>query len=782
MSAALSWYVAVQGLGFLAFLMSAPFLRVLPDAGYASSKALGVLLFGLLVWSGTAVGVLRNEPGGALLALIVLGAAALVQVTRARHSGTAGERHGLPARHVIVAVELIFLAAFAGWCLVRFADPAANHTEQPMDLMLLTAISASPTFPVGDPWLSGFPIGYYYLGYWLMSSVGFLAAIEPGVAYNTGQASWFGLLLTTCFGIGYNLTVLGTTASGASVRRAALAAGGFAAVLVGLASNLHLPLEWIAARSTGGPETLGGSWWWWRSSRAVRDLDLAGQPIEIITEFPFFSYLLGDNHPHLLAMPFVGLIVSLCLALLLNGRKSSIDPSPDGAIDSRVGPGALVVVACAALVGLNTWDFPAAVLLGLLALAMPLAGAPPIRSTRRPAATLLTASLLAILVLTVPYFLTAQSQVRGVLPNLFHPTALSQFATMFGALAPGVLLLLRVAWSERPPAGWRIAIGVTLGLGACALWLVLGGSWAANSSAGAEWLARMTAPGTDPFGAAVDRWLTGWPVLAVLVVALAVTVTLVLSRLRGVEKAAGITFGLVLTAIGLLLALVPEVVYAHDNFGTRMNTVFKFYYQAWLYLSLAGALGMTLAWTRGGRLRVAAAGAALVLLAALMYAPAALWTKTQEGRAASGSLDALDYLRRQRPDDHAAILWVRANTRPGDVIAQAPGNSYDVAHNVISVATARPTLLGWEGHERQWRGQSYDAMAAGRHAALARIYAPGSDSELQQTLLAWNVMFVYLGPVERARYSVSASHEARLGRSMELVFEQGGIRIYRRRG
>jgi uncharacterized membrane protein len=72
-------------------------------------------------------------------------------------------------------------------------------------------------------------------------------------------------------------------------------------------------------------------------------------------------------------------------------------------------------------------------------------------------------------------------------------------------------------------------------------------------------------------------------------------------------------------------------------------------------------------------------------------------------------------------------------------------------------------------------------MAAGRHDALARIYAPESDTDLQQTLLTWDVMFVYVGPLERARYGMSPHHEARLDRAMDLVFGQGRVRIYRRR-
>ena len=40
---------------------------------------------------------------------------------------------------------------------------------------------------------------------------------------------------------------------------------------------------------------------------------------------------------------------------------------------------------------------------------------------------------------------------------------------------------------------------------------------------------------------------------------------------------------------GVLLTFVPEFIYLLDNFGTRMNTIFKFYYQTWILWSLVAA-------------------------------------------------------------------------------------------------------------------------------------------------------------------------------------------------
>ena len=51
-------------------------------------------------------------------------------------------------------------------------------------------------------------------------------------------------------------------------------------------------------------------------------------------------------------------------------------------------------------------------------------------------------------------------------------------------------------------------------------------------------------------------------------------------------------FVLLLILTGLLLTLGPEFVYLRDNFGVRLNTTFKFYYQAWVMFGVAAVFGL----------------------------------------------------------------------------------------------------------------------------------------------------------------------------------------------
>jgi hypothetical protein len=243
-------------------------------------------------------------------------------------------------------------------------------------------------------------------------------------------------------------------------------------------------------------------------------------------------------------------------------------------------------------------------------------------------------------------------------------------------------------------------------------------------------------------------------------------------------------FVLLLIGLALLLTLAVEFVYLRDLFGSRMNTVFKFYYQAWVMLGVAAAYGLSRLTERGTALWLklpALVLTGLLVLGGLCYPLAAIPSKADDFKG-QATLDGLMYLRRSNPADVAAIEWVAANVPPTAVVLEATGGSYSPeGAGRVSMSTGNPTLLGWDFHERQWRGnQGYDKLATGRPEAIEKIYRSARPEELPALLAQWGVDYIYIGALERQKYGVGDAALARFDRALRKVYDKDGVRVYAR--
>ena len=753
MHSGLVFYFVVQLVSLSVLPLTFRFFAQFQDRGYSLNKALGILLASLLFWLGTSYGLLRNEVGGAWLALLVLASAAAF-VTFSRRGGWklgSWVRSNYP---IILVCELLFLGAFVGWALVRSYDPGIQHTEQPMDLMFMNAIWSSPTFPPRDPWLAGYAISYYYFGYWMLNTLGQLANLPPEITYNLGQACWYGLLLLGSFGIGYNLWArrLGKNVDKESMSTvAAYCCGLLSALLVGFMGNLQILLE--LAHSAGWhiqklaswfdvhnfpPSAVdsGGDPWWWRASRVVQDSTWNGQHIEVIDEFPAFSYVLGDNHPHLLAMPFVLLAVGLGLNLFLARERSPRQegPNPVSLAWRDIlrfipwgSPGLLFFIGCSgALFFLNSWDYPGGWLLLVLclfsALRFSMDGADFLLHTLWTA--ILFGLILGVgaMLLYLPFLLTAQSQVTGIRANLLHPTHFPQFLLMFGAFLPGLGALIFLAWRERHPAIRSLVGTVLLVLGVPLLFL---GSYLVFRPDD------LTAGASD----VAVHWLRQCVTFVVLGLILAVLISLLWERWVRTSRAPGVSeaeskprdpaldFALLLSAMALLLVFVPEWAYLGDNFKTRMNTVFKFYYQAWALLGISSAY-VLLRSLRSSLLPRSLAALGMVLMGAgMLYTPAAVFTKTSGFGSLSPTVSALEHLSARDPDMGKVIcLGASELSAPAGAIGQT-----------------RTVLAPTPGGPRCWGGRDMSCSGGGVYW-LETVYQKGTIHSGDTTGVG------YLGP------------------------------------
>jgi YYY domain-containing protein len=251
-------------------------------------------------------------------------------------------------------------------------------------------------------------------------------------------------------------------------------------------------------------------------------------------------------------------------------------------------------------------------------------------------------------------------------------------------------------------------------------------------------------------------------------------------------------FALLCAVAGLLLTLSVEFVYLVDNFGVRMNTIFKFYFQAWVLMAVASAFavywltqGAAAALRReehdspaGARaLRAGFLSAFWLLFAMGMVYPLLGNYSRAGGFQQPPTLDGTAYLAQSQPEDYAAIAWLNENVGDAPVILETPGeggSSY-VYEGRVSALTGLPTLLGWAGHEGQWRG-SYEIQNT-REPDILTIYSTLDPGVAEALLREYGVAYVYVGPLERSKYDPRAL--TKFGRFMEIVYQEAGVTIYK---
>lgn len=733
------WWLALQAMVIAVWPLTRGLFGRLGDAGWGLAKVCGLAVVGLIHWQACYWGLWSNDATGIWLAL---GVALALSLAWTRGALVPWQWLARNWRYALT-VEAVFLAAFVGWAWLRSANPGLTHTEQPMDMMILVSIWASPGVPPQDAWLAGHGLSYYYFGHWLMAAAGRLAGLASAVSYNIGQCAWFGLVVTGCLSIGRNL---GLAIGLGRIR--AWASGILATLAACFSGNIK-----ATALALGIMEQKPG--WWFGATRVIEDQLPGGKPLPVIDEFPFFSFMLGDNHAHVLALPLALLIIGLALSAALAPLPKD-QASPPRAVARTMSPlpgGFILVLILAALpLSANAWD--CAGLWPLLVLGV-FIGAFGTNAQRAIQAALAAVSLVAVAALVnFPYLASAESPLGGLLYNLLTPSSPLQLLMALGLPLAGAVALLAAAWPQLRP-GWRlIGSGASLAFG-IPLALLLGSSLG-QGAWGVWWRQPLS--------------------LIIIALPLALGVATLLKCLDRQKPHQGWSFGVLLAVAGLALIMAPEVVFLRDGFGMRMNTAFKFHYQAWLLLALAGGLGA--AARRGALSKAVSVLWIAIALAGLSYAVTAPGSMTIPSKHDIRTLDPMQYVKWTAPGLADAIRWVEANTEPGQVIIQAKGHPYRWSDNAISSFTGRPAPLGWEGHQWQWRGGNMGPRIKAIDAALAKVYQGMTSYDFLEGMAELGSDLVLVGPKERRVYRL-VPQDNPLEQLALRVFHSGRYDIYR---
>lgn len=791
--AAVVWWLAVVALGWLAFPLCFALFPGLADRGFALGRILALLLVSYFAWLTASVGVLWHTRGTLLLGVALL---ALISGLVLARQGQAAAFRTYVRQHwrLLLMLEGVGLGLYLLQLIVRLGNPDAWHViwggEKPMDMSYFTAVMKSTTFPPYDPWLAGGYINYYYYGFVYVGALAKLLGIVPAMAYNLILPMLYSFTGTAVFSLTYSLVSQSPnlpTSQSPTTSAAPLLGASAATVLAMVLGNLGefgLVVS-VWARASILPETsngllrvLDGGWrvlsgsvpaaiypgdWFWTASRAIV---VPGGEVGPITEFPFFTFLYGDLHAHMIALPLALLALGWAIALALR-------PHPF----SRLGGlayGVVGALAIGVLYPTNSWDFPTYIVLAALAIVaydwrrvgfgLPMLGQSVVKAAALGGAAVL---------LFWPFWQNFGSGYGSVRMWEGSHTSLGNYLTIYGLFLWLILTFLVVEfkrWGQRwNPTGLEryAAVNTTAVFGLFGVAGVM-------------------------FTLLVRGYEVAPLVLSVVLLAG------VLAVWGAADPAKRIVHTLIASA--LALTMVVEVVVLDGDIG-RMNTVFKFYMQVWILLSVAGGAAVAWLWptiaAQWGETRQQVWKTILValVLAAALYpvlATRAKWAIRENPDQARTTLNGLDFMRYVTYGDqgqtvalnydYAAIQWMQRNISGSPVIAEAHSdNPYRSIGNRIAMYTGLPSIVGWDWHQRQQRATTPGSLISQRISDVALLYNTEDIQLAQQILAKYHVGYIYVGQLEWVYYAPTGLQkfdQMTAEGLLEEVYRNSGTSIY----
>ena len=610
--ALLVWVVMLIALQAVSWPLVRRMFSRLPDRGWAFARPISILLGGLLVWYPASFGIISFRTVWSVAAMLAVAAVSWLLVRRV--SVSPGERHW---RHnpIAVAAEWVFWLTFLFFVLLRSLNPDSWHLfwggEKPMEFAHLNAILRADSFPPGDPWYAGGLLNYYYFGTFLVANLIKITGIPAEIAFNLATPLFPAMLAAAAFSLcasfGKRLTASNFGAGLAGI------AGVF---FVQFAGNMIVATRlWDRAiNKLTSPQPF--VYWVWEPTRAIPE------PVRQIniTEFPYFSALYADLHPHVIAMPYTLMVIALAWQIAASWRTV-----PLIFVRKRLGishqleilaPFTLIGIVVGALWMTNAWDMPMAVAIAVLGLTMMTISVP---SLLERFGIILggTAIIGLIAFITAFPFNRKYESLYGDIAFTTDTTPLIALQSHLGAqliiCTLGAIVLLGSV--RRATVGNLLllrALGITVVAGLILQWgfrgedpmliyrlgevlVILGlvGIWTN--------IAWQSADEPNDFGLPVS-WLQTLSIAAMASSAwllvfdydsLALYLGIGLSAAivwAGLERQSA-RFITALIAAGTLLGAALEIVYLVDDLDGsvwyRMNTVFKFYNQIWNLLGLA---------------------------------------------------------------------------------------------------------------------------------------------------------------------------------------------------
>ncbi len=629
--------------------------------------------------------------------------------------------------------------------------------ERLRDYSLLAASIDSPVVP-REPWMEGIGLNYYVFWYRFGGLLNSLLYMPTWDAYHAILSFSLAFYAASIFQL-VRVMLGGSTLLST-----------FMAFILPFGSNIAGVMSWKRAESGPAFEPDNG---WWGPSRVIRGA---------IDEFPAWSFLLGDAHPHFLNIGTIPFFILILYRIVSAARDTGFRATH--AVAFAIG-------ATIFLRGSNAWEVPmwlgVALMVGLVAWILFRSGwhEDLLRNAQRKFSLERLRLVLVGAVFLVGMLVSRSAYTRG---SLVSGILTACFTVGF--------CLLTFPWNARDGKKIKEALSSSRGSTFALLcWAVLyvaaflAARHISGGDAGQPKLVR------DPiFFTSVGELFTHWGFhlffisiatlllfelsLPTLVMAAALAVPLVFEKaalfiyvLIGLQLIRLFTLkreevswqtifveALAISSLGLLL--VPEIVFLDDGYGgdnERMNTIFKVYTTDWALLGIVAA-ALSLRAYRQCRERLKDIMAPLpltlvvVVCVGIVLASTRLYAHTipmrkQPGEEELRRSEGLFVPDREHPGSATIIRVLRE--KPKGRVLEAQGNPYSYTCFVSTLAS-QPSYLGWANHIGLLT-KKHDEV--GRRTKVTGEIYEGSDCQARKNLAKQEgIRYIILGTLEKKKY------------------------------
>lgn len=810
--------------------------RNFDSCGYIMSKALGILLPGLLVWTLTYLKIYRFNRIGILIMVLLLAAFSYgFKPLRENLLKCLDKPNILPR---LVIEESLFVAVLVVLCYFKGFNPMINGQEKFMDYGFIMSMLRSSSLPANDMWMSGYSINYYYFGQYLYAMIIKFSGIDSGYGYNIAMCCSIALPFMMSFSIG---TMLIETAWKFGMKESRLSryiCGILSGCMTMIFGNSH---SFFYDENSIGNSLLTGlftklginvgntdSFFYPDSTRYIghnpdlyqvaSDGTVINSGDYTIHEFPFYSYLVGDLHAHVISMMVVLLIMAVCVAMVYNsiGLKNKAEKLKlNSAYKNLIN---IPLITAAVLLGTaimcNYWDF----LIYFIFCSMTFLVINTVSESKFTSIKGTFIFFIVMFAILGVYVTSSEHVLLHALLQLvilagayvgytFVPTALTKTSFAMAFLFSGANIVAipfnfnfdmisnSIAAVKNRSSLFQLFILWGTHVFICILFIVftviyknVGKVYSGKKKKSFS----VAVIGETPEGYSnpVEKFF----------------------RQRNLAD----VFACGMAVVGILMLIAPELIYVRDIYTggyLRANTMFKFTFAAFIILSQVIAYGVIrMFWFVNKQGEYSSLTFCLaVVCCILLLVPAHYTYVSLKQRCGDLSheyyqtIDGTEYLSTYTSSYVAdtesgnlqsyseCIDWFNDNVSGSPVICEAYGLSY-TDNNIVSAYTGLPTVCGWQTHEWLWRfhgivNEEEDILESDpdrdvwklyltpRHTDIDTVYTSSDTNAIQDIINKYDIEYIIIGDLETNNYGYDNRYI--LEQLGETCFTSGRLEVIR---